>query len=81
LGQTTLDWLYDLCEWLKEHTHWYNHSHPDAGGAEPNQTQKPVQIKQLEALQARLEPLLSRRVFVTGELCTRSKWGKTSKHG
>lgn len=66
LGQTTLDWLYDLCEWLKEHTHWYNHSHPDAGGAEPNQTQKPVQIKQLEALQARLEPLLSRRVFVTG---------------
>lgn len=66
LGQTTLDWLYDLCEWLKQHTHWYNHSHPDAGGAEPNQTQKPVQIKQLEALQARLEPLLSRRVFLTG---------------
>ena len=66
LGQTTIDWLYDLCEWLKEHTHWYNHSHPDAGGADPNATQTPVQIKQLIALQSRLEPLLSRRVFITG---------------
>lgn len=66
LGQTTVDWLYDLCEWLKAHTHWYNHTHPKTGGPSPNQTQKPVQIAALEALQARLKPLLSRRVFLTG---------------
>jgi hypothetical protein len=66
LGQTTVDWLYDLCEWLKSHVHWYNHTHPNTGGADPNKTQIPVQIAQLEALQARLKPLLSKRVFMTG---------------
>jgi hypothetical protein len=66
LGQTSVDWLYDLCQWLHLHTHWYNHSHPDAGGASPNQTQQRVQEPELTALQNRLNKLLSRRVFVTG---------------
>lgn len=66
LGQTTVDWLYDLCEWLKIHIHWYKHSHPNAGNAQPDQTQLPVQIKQLEALQAKLKNNLSKRVFLTG---------------
>jgi hypothetical protein len=66
LGQTTVDWLYDLCEWLKAHIHHYDHSHPDAGGASPPDTQVPVQLAPLIALQKRLDTLLSRRVFVTG---------------
>lgn len=66
LGQSTVDWLYDLCELLKIHTHWYIHSHPRTGPPSPNQTQQMVQVAQLEALQARLKPLLSRRVFLTG---------------
>lgn len=66
LGQTTADWLYDLCEWLKAHTHWYKHTHPNSGGSNPEQTQLSVQIAQLEALQSRLQSLLSRRVFLTG---------------
>ena len=28
LGQTTVDWLYDLCDWLLDHVHWYDHVHP-----------------------------------------------------
>lgn len=28
LGQTTVDWLYDLCDWLLNHVHWYDHVHP-----------------------------------------------------
>lgn len=66
MGQTTVDWLYGLCEWLKKHTHWYDHTHPRTGNASPNQTQKPVQIVELENLQKLLQPLLSRRVFLTG---------------
>ncbi len=68
LGQTTVDWLYDLCEWLKAHIHLYDHTHSHAGGAVPNVTNVPVnpQIKLLEKLQARLKYLMSRRVFVTG---------------
>jgi hypothetical protein len=66
LGQTAVNWLYDLCEWIKNHTHWYDHSHPDAGGAEPNKTQKPVELIALENLQNSLHKLLSRRVFLTG---------------
>ena len=48
------------------HTHWYNHSHPDAGGASPNQTQVPVQLQSLKALRDKLHTLMSRRVFLTG---------------
>lgn len=66
LGQTTIDWMFDLCEWLRTHVHWYHHSHPDAGGADPNFTQTPVQVDELTKLEARLDKLLSRRVFLTG---------------
>lgn len=27
LGQTTVDFLYDLCDWLMDHVHWYYHEH------------------------------------------------------
>ena len=66
LGQTTVDWLYDLCEWILAHTHYYNHSHPGAGGASPNTTQLPVQLKKLKDLRDTLHTLMSRRVFLTG---------------
>jgi hypothetical protein len=66
LGQTTVDWMYDLCEWLKAHVHWYKHVHRNSPGPTPDKTQIPVQIADIEALQARLKPLLSKRVFITG---------------
>jgi hypothetical protein len=66
LGQTTINWLYDLCNWLLEHTHWYHHSHVDAGKESPSQTQLPVQVQQLIALRDKLQTLMSRRVFLTG---------------
>lgn len=66
LGQTTINWLYDLCEWLLNHTHWYIHKHPDAGQAEPNKTQLPVQTEKLKQLRDTLHTLASRRVFTTG---------------
>ena len=66
LGQTTVSWLYELCNWLLEHTHWYKHTHPDAGQANPDKTQTPVQIEKLKALRDSLHTLMSRRVFVTG---------------
>lgn len=66
LGQTTVDWLYDLCEWILKHTHYYNHSHPGAGAASPNTTQLPVQLQKLKELRDKLHTLMSRRVFLTG---------------
>ena len=71
LGQTGVDWLYDLCNWLLAHTHWYNHSHPDAqggsvGNSDSDITQLSVQQQQLILLRDSLHKLLSRRVFVTG---------------
>jgi hypothetical protein len=80
LGQTTVDWLYELCNWLLNHTHWYHHvhphphTHPDAGRAKPvntsdsspTQTQLPVQQESLKKLRDALHKNLSRRVFVTG---------------
>jgi len=66
LGQTTVAWLYALCNWLLEHTHWYKHSHVDAGKESPSQTQLPVQIEKLKQLRDSLHTLLSRRVFVVG---------------
>jgi hypothetical protein len=80
LGQTTVDWLYDLCNWLLDHVHWYHHVHPhphghqDAGAinqqntmdAQPNQTQIPVQQITLKLLRDNLHKTLSRRVFLTG---------------
>jgi hypothetical protein len=66
LGQTTVNWMYELCNWLLEHTHWYIHSHTDAGQESPSQTQMPVEVLSLISLRDRLHMLMSRRVFVTG---------------
>ena len=80
LGQTTVDWLYDLCNWMLDHVHWYHHVHPhphgheDAGAinqqntmdAQPDQTQIPVQQITLKLLRDNLHKTLSRRVFLTG---------------
>lgn len=80
LGQTTVDWLYDLCDWLLEHVHWYHHVHPhphvhyDAGkwdrlntqDANPDQTQLSVQQLRLKLLRDSLHRTMSRRVFLTG---------------
>jgi hypothetical protein len=81
LGQTAVDWLFDLCEWLKTHVHWYYHSHPDAGGATLPFTQIPVQLFELEELQKRLSTLLSRRVFLTGGGYAPGQNGQTIKDG
>jgi len=66
LGQTTVNWLYDLCQWLLIHTHWYKHTHPDAGKANPDKTQTTVQAASLQQLRDTLNTLMSRRVFVVG---------------
>ena len=66
LGQTTVDWLYDLCNWLLDHVHWYNHVHNNSSGPNPDKTQESVQDKQLKFLRDNLDKLMSRRVFVTG---------------
>lgn len=66
LGQTSVNWLYELCNWMLAHTHWHKHSHVDAGKESPSSTQLPVELQQLIALRDRLHTLLSRRVFVTG---------------
>jgi len=66
LGQTSVDWLYELCNWMLEHTHWYMHSHVDAGKESPSQTQLSVQVEKLKQLRDSLHSLLSRRVFVVG---------------
>lgn len=66
LGQTTVNWLYELCNWMLEHTHWYKHSHEDAGKESPSQTQLSVQLQQLTSLRDNLQVILSRRVFLTG---------------
>ena len=71
LGQTAVNWLYELCNWTLAHTHWYKHNHPDAQGGTvgeptPLQTQTTVQYATLTALRDNLQALLSRRVFVVG---------------
>ena len=66
LGQTTVNWLYELCDWLLEHTHWHKHSHSHAGKENPSQTQLPVQVKSLILLRNKLHTLMSRRVYLTG---------------
>lgn len=66
LGQTTVDWLYDLCNWLIAHTHNYIHTHPGVGQANPDKSQFPVQLKRLYELRDKLHTLMSRRVFLTG---------------
>lgn len=83
LGQTTINWLYELVNILIEHTHWYKHTHssPDAGKENPSQTQVPVQIQKLIDLRDKLHTLLSRRVFLTGGGFESGKDGGTIKNG
>lgn len=66
LGQTTVNWLYDMCNWLLTHTHWYKHTHPEVGQSNPPQTQTTVEWAKLQLLRDNLNLLMSRRVFVTG---------------
>jgi len=81
LGQTAVNWLYDLCEWLEKHTHWHKHSHKDAGKESPSKTQLPVELQALIALKNRLHTLLSRRVFITGGGFAPGKNGGNIKDG
>lgn len=66
LGQTTVNWLYEMCNWLLEHSHVHIHSHVDAGSPSPTTTQYPVQVQRLILLRDKLQTLMSRRVFTTG---------------
>jgi hypothetical protein len=66
LGQTTINWLYDLCTWLEKHTHHHKHGHRGAGQAQPDKTQIPVELANLLTLKSKLASLMSKRVFLTG---------------
>lgn len=71
MGQTTVNWLYELCNWLIEHTHWYRHIHIEGDGPttnlpDPLKTQTPVEVEKLKIMRDALHTLMSRRVFVTG---------------
>ena len=66
LGQTTVNWLFDLCSWLLIHTHWYKHTHPNVGQSNPPSTQTSVESAALIILQNNLNLLMSRRVFTVG---------------
>lgn len=66
LGQTLANWLYDLCNWISMHTHWYKHAHKGAGRESPSRTQIPVEIQKLFNLRDQIHTILSRRVFITG---------------
>lgn len=68
LGQTTVNWLHELCDLLLDHIHVYHHGHVDAGQESPEQTQvlPPYQITQLTVLRDNLHAIMSRRVFITG---------------
>lgn len=56
LGQTAINWMFNLCSWLLKHTHI------ESNGS----TGIPVQIAELIELQSQLNTLMSNRVFVTG---------------
>ena len=81
LGQTTVNWLYELCNWLIVHSHWYKHSHVDAGKESPSQSQLPVQFQKLVVLRNKLQTLMSRRVFITGGGLTPGQNGKSIPEG
>ncbi len=81
LGQTTVNWLYDLCQWLLSHTHWYKHTHPDVGQSDPPQTQTTVQAASLIVLREKLNLLMSRRVFTVGGGFASGKNGESIKNG
>lgn len=56
LGQTTVNFLNELLNWLKTHTHFDR----------PGQTQMTPEIAQLDSMIKKLATLKSNRVFVTG---------------
>jgi len=66
LGQTTINWLSALCDFLSTHTHLYHHVHKNAGAEDPSYTQFIKQTLELKALQQTLPLLCSKRVYVTG---------------
>jgi hypothetical protein len=80
LGQTLVEVLADLCDWLAAHVHPHPHSHPSSGGRGNDATNIPLctthpnsqftsggsKAFKIEELRARLTDILSRRVFVTG---------------
>jgi hypothetical protein len=77
LGQTTINWLYDLCEWLKAHVHYFPHGHAHHYSKNVEETtQIPKQQAELIKLQQRLNLLLSRRVFITGGGFAKGKNGE-----
>jgi hypothetical protein len=72
LGQTNVNWLYQLCTQLNDLCSWVaNHTHPDPqGGSTGIPVNSAVPGKDINStisnLQNTLNTLLSRRVFVTG---------------
>ena len=76
LGQTTVNWLYELCNWQIAHTHWHYHIHLineswenqsyNSEQPTPLMTQTPVQNPELIILRDNLQAIMSRRVFVVG---------------
>ncbi len=86
LGQTTVNWLYDFCNWTLAHTHWYHHQHPDAQGGSTGdayvpKTQTTVQDQALIRLRDILNTLLSRNVFTVGGGLAIGKNGGSIKNG
>jgi hypothetical protein len=70
LGQSLVDWLFDICNWMLMHTHEHMHVHnphtsPPMTKAPKDFPVDPMTI-QLILLRDRLHSLLSRRVFLTG---------------
>ena len=83
LGQSTVSWLYQLCNWMLTHIHKHEHGHRDAGEASPKLTQAVTdpQILSLILLREQLHLLMSRRVFVTGGGMAPGQNGSPIPHG
>ena len=79
LGQTTVDFLYDLADLILDHVHWQYHEHitsatntpaDQSGQIADYPTQLTTQImtpqEKLKAWRDSLDKILSKRVFLTG---------------
>jgi hypothetical protein len=79
LGQTTVDFLYDLADLILDHVHWQYHEHvtsithtPDEQSGQladyPTQLTNQISTPQekLKAWRDSLDKILSKRVFLTG---------------
>jgi hypothetical protein len=72
LGQTLVDCLFDLCNWILNHTHHHDHIHPVIPNTLPEITKAvkdfpyEPQSADLVAIRDRLHSVLSRRVFLSG---------------